>query len=419
MFSSFGTTAPTVVGGVKARVPLVIASPNPRCQVCVIVPARDEARLLPATLAALAQQLDLRGKALDPRRYEVLVLANNCRDDTAAVVRHSARRFPTLALHLVERELPAPLAHVGTARRLLMDEACERLLALGRPRGLIASTDADTRVGPTWVAAMLAELERGTDLIGGDILAQSVTSDTLNQGALGLYLADSCYQRLVSAYETLLDPQAVDPWPRHQHHTGASLAVTPESYRRVGGLPVLRSGEDVALVEALYRAGARIRHSPLVRVATSIRTRGRAPAGMAATLCNWSHLAQANQTLLVEPRQTIEARQRVRRSLRALWRLSRQPGTLPVEPLRRLAAQLQLDHVWLEHEIYAASSSGELEERAYLHSPALACDVARPVEIDAAVRDLYRQLGRWGGWRDPMVEQLLGTLAVMKAQNNV
>ncbi|MBC8082626.1 MAG: hypothetical protein H7Z21_05385, partial [Hymenobacter sp.] len=51
----------------------------------VIIPARDEAENLPATLAALAAQTTLRGQPLDPASYEILVLANNCRDQTAAV----------------------------------------------------------------------------------------------------------------------------------------------------------------------------------------------------------------------------------------------------------------------------------------------------------------------------------------------
>ena len=42
----------------------------------------------------------------------------------------------------------------GPARRIGMDAACARLLALGRPDGLIACTDADSRPAPTgWSAS--------------------------------------------------------------------------------------------------------------------------------------------------------------------------------------------------------------------------------------------------------------------------
>ena len=73
--------------------------------------------------------------AADPalRRYEIIVLANNCRDGTARVARRLADAHADLALHVVEIELPPTEAHVGTARRLAMDEACRRLLLVGRP----------------------------------------------------------------------------------------------------------------------------------------------------------------------------------------------------------------------------------------------------------------------------------------------
>ena len=48
-----------------------------------------------------------------------------------------------------------------------MDLACERLLALGRPDGLIACTDADSEAAPDWLAAQLAAVEAGAEAIGG------------------------------------------------------------------------------------------------------------------------------------------------------------------------------------------------------------------------------------------------------------
>ena len=66
------------------------------------------------------------------------------------MARQLAARIPRLALHVVELDLPPDQAHVGYARRLAMDEACRRLLMVGRPRGVIATTDADTMVTSTW-----------------------------------------------------------------------------------------------------------------------------------------------------------------------------------------------------------------------------------------------------------------------------
>ncbi len=71
--------------------PLVIEPPATECEVCVVVPVRDEAEHLVATLNALAHQIDLQGKPLHHSRYEIILLANNCCDDSAAIAREFAQ----------------------------------------------------------------------------------------------------------------------------------------------------------------------------------------------------------------------------------------------------------------------------------------------------------------------------------------
>ena len=61
------------------------APPHPELAVCVVVPVRNEAPTLPRLVAALAAQRNLDGRPLDRRRYEVLLLLNNCTDHSAAV----------------------------------------------------------------------------------------------------------------------------------------------------------------------------------------------------------------------------------------------------------------------------------------------------------------------------------------------
>ncbi len=128
-----------VTGG--AAPPLVVAPPHPGCEATVVIPACDEAERIAATLAALAGQVDPAGRPLDRRRFEIILLANNCRDATAGIARRFGQGHPTLALHVVELLLPHALANAGNARRILMDEGCRRLLAAGRPEGVIASLE--------------------------------------------------------------------------------------------------------------------------------------------------------------------------------------------------------------------------------------------------------------------------------------
>ena len=67
----------------------IAAIPHPELQATIIIPVKDEADSLPRTLAALAAQTDRLGQPLNPATYEIILLANNCHDQTAAVARRT------------------------------------------------------------------------------------------------------------------------------------------------------------------------------------------------------------------------------------------------------------------------------------------------------------------------------------------
>ena len=328
--------------------------PPPCCSLrtSVIIPAKDEAANLPATLAALAAQTDLRGQPLPVGSFEIIVLANNCRDATAAVVRRQARRFPHLVLHAAELSLPAARAHVGRARRLLMDEACARLVQVSGPTGIIASTDADTRVAPTWLAAIQAEINAGADAVGGRILAK--IGGRALRPLRRLQVRDTAYRLLCARLEDLLDPDPADPWPRHHQHFGASLAVTAGAYHRAGGLPETRFLEDEALCQALRRHDLVVRHSPAVQVLTSARRQGRVEVGLSWQLREWLAMAQQQREPRVESPVQLAARWRVRRQLRAYW------ASGPVHRHEVLAVGLGLPATVLLARVQRAATFGAL-----------------------------------------------------------
>ncbi|WP_287127420.1 glycosyltransferase [Candidatus Cyanaurora vandensis] len=343
----------TVLGRLVRDAPLVFTPPRASCRACIIVPARDEAQFIQATLGALAQQVNRLGRPLAWEQYEVILLANNCRDQTAHLARIFAQQLPGFSLHIIERVLPPAEAHVGRARQLLMDEAYRRLMTLGRPQGVICSTDADTLVAPDWLAMTLAEVEAGADGVGGRVQTDRCGRLALSPRARGFHLRDVAYQYLVSELETYLDPDPADPWPRHYQHFGASLAVTTQIYGKVGGLPSVRTPEDVALYQALQRVDARFRHSPRVRATTSARRLGRTENGLAAQLETWSELGQAQQPYLVESPVTIEQRLVLRRRLRTFWH---QHG--PDRELNDLAQVLGVDRTWLKATLTSSPSCG-------------------------------------------------------------
>ncbi|UPL49542.1 glycosyltransferase [Hymenobacter sublimis] len=330
-------------------------------QASVIIPAKDEATNLPATLAALAAQTDLHGQALLPHSFEVLVLANNCLDQTARVVREFATRHPRLRLHVAEIKLPKAQAHVGQARRLLMDEACRRLEQGGHPRAFIASTDADTRVSPTWLISIAAELATGVDAVGGRILMDNADPTCPVRRC---QLRDAAYYLLRARLEDHLDPTPYDPWPRHHQHFGANLALTARAYRHVGGLPVVPYLEDEALVQSLVRHDLRVRHSPTVKVFTSGRQQGRVAVGLSWQLRQWAELQQTQREPLVDNPQRLLAEWQLRAQLRQTWQQYSSAATSgALLPLPSWPAAAGLSRAALRRELTRASSFGQLWEK--------------------------------------------------------
>jgi hypothetical protein len=328
------TTPAQLAGSLWRQLP----PPAAGLQACVIIPAKDEAHNLPATLAALAAQVELSGAPLPAGCLEVIVLANNCLDHTATAVRQAAARHPGLALHVAELQLPGELAHVGQARRLLMDAAAQRLEDTAGPQGLILSTDADTLAAPDWLAACRAEVVGGAAAVGGRILTrpaapepEDLRQEEADCPALAplavrrTQLRDATYHLLRNQLESQLDPCISDPWPRHHQHFGASLALTVAAYRQVGGLPVVRYLEDEALWRALCRHGLPVRHSPRVRVSTSARQQGRVEVGLSWQLREWAAQAHEQREPEVECPRQLAGLWQARHELRACWEKRCQP----------------------------------------------------------------------------------------------
>jgi hypothetical protein len=374
-----------------------LAWPRPpleACEVCVVVPARDEGETVEATVAALANQRTLDGQRLDSRRFEVLLLANNCRDATARLARRAAARFPGFQLHVLEVEFQRAHAHIGTARRLIMDTAARRLLDfLSRPDGVIATTDADTVVAHDWVAQTLAEI-RGTadrapvEALGGCIRPCRRGLSALGPVAHALQRRDALYWQLATAYVHALDPDPHDPWPRHYHHFGGSLAVTARAYRAVGGLPALRALEDIAFFESLVRHDIPFRHSLRVKVTTSARCHGRTPAGLSTTLQRWTESASQSESHRVEAPAALAARGRQRRQLREFWSSVRSanPSASNENLTRTLAARLGTTPAAL-----LASAAGTAHFGAWIET-VVAPPATETVEVEAAIAGLRTRL---------------------------
>jgi hypothetical protein len=211
-----------------------------------------------------------------------VIFANNCSDESAELARSLVQHLP-FAVRIVEAYLPRARAHAGGARRAAMDLAEAWLVERGEDDGVILTTDADSQVSPVWIANNLAAIDAGVDAVLGRV-ALDEEGDLLPQALHCRGRLESAYEALLTELSALLDPLDYNPWPHHATISGASLAITREAYRRVGGLPNVPLGEDKALIAELSRHDARIRFCPDIQVTTSGRLNGRAPGGVADTL---------------------------------------------------------------------------------------------------------------------------------------
>jgi glycosyltransferase involved in cell wall biosynthesis len=380
--------------GASTSQPLICVPPLPQCEVSVIIPVKDEAQTLAATLTALANQTDLNGQPLHPLSYEIIVLANNCTDESATIVRQFAKRHPQIALHVAEITLPPYRAYIGYVRKLLMDEAYCRLMSLGKTSGVIASTDGDTKVAATWIAATLHEVRGGVDAVGGRIITDRQSRCSLPPQAKTCFLQEVGYRSLVAEMEFYLDPDPYDPLPRHYQHYGASLAVTAQMYAKAGGIPPVRTPEDEAFYQSLLRVNARFRHSPLVQVTTSARASGRSPVGLANQLRKWTEMA-GDSFLKVEPAAATISRFRSRRKLRFLWQnLAHGSINLSALEIEPLAHKLGVGVDWLRDELVLHPTFGGLFEQVTKHQHQNWSSRWQPIDVKVAIIDLRQHIAR-------------------------
>jgi len=336
----------------------------------IAIPAHDEANHIERCLAALAVQRDGTGAPVAQGAFEILVYANNCTDETAAIARAFAAKVPH-PLRVVEEQLPPFRQNAGWARKRAMDLAAARFIGNGafghgQPKGFILTTDADSTVAPTWFAANIREFAQGADCVAGYVDANPLELVSLGRAFLARGRIEDAYLRLLAEIDARCDPRPHDPWPNHRVASGASLAVTVAAYAAVGGLPPRPVGEDLALTRVLTRAGFRVRHSMEVCVSTSCRFDGRARGGAADTMRHRHAVPDAPCDEDIEPALEATRRAVCRRMLR---RISEAPAGAPDALFPRLgispagAALIQNS---------SAGSFEQIWEIACEHSPVLA-----------------------------------------------
>lgn len=221
--------------------PIAEDEPPPRApacwpSVCVLVPARNEAALLPRTLPALEAQ-DY------PGDWQVVVVDDRSADRTAGV----ARALATSRVSVVEGSaLPE-----GWAGKVW---ALEQGLRVAGPVDYLLLTDADVRHGPGSLRRLVAESE--------------VSGLSLNSRMARL-ACDAWPARLLIPpflfFFNLLYPMRLvnDPSRRTAAAAGGCVLVRREALERAGGFEVIRGEviDDVNLARRIQRSGGRLRLS--------------------------------------------------------------------------------------------------------------------------------------------------------------
>ena len=311
------------------------------CRMTVCIPARNEAELIASTLDALDDQRGFDGAPLPRDLFDVVVFANSCTDATARVARRAAERT-SRRIFVIERRLAFDRAHVGSARKYVLDLAAARFLIAGRPEGIVVSLDADTLPAPDWLAWIAREMN-GRDAGAGRVTIAAADQERLLAPVRLLYARELAYRHILAEVQSLIDPRPEDPLPRHGSFVGASFAVSAGCYFAAGGLPARRRLEDLEFSRALRRIDARIRYSPDVRAVTSARPDARVEGGFGAFMADLHECARRGVSHTVEhPRETL-AEGEVRAALRRLHRGAEAPGDI-----ERIAELLKLPpSIWL------------------------------------------------------------------------
>lgn len=216
----------------------------------VIVPAHNEERLIKCCLESL---LDAAAHpALDGEPVEIIVVLDACSDQTGSVARQEGVTTLTTSAR-----------NVGLARQL----GATKALACGAR--WLAFTDADCVVADDW---LISQLALNADAVCGTVAVND----------WGIY-GERMQQHFALTYKDV---------DGHHHIHGANLGVSTTAYKSVGGFTGLATSEDVALVEALKKIGARIAWSSAPRVVTSVRQDYKAPGGFGAELARIENLRQ-------------------------------------------------------------------------------------------------------------------------------
>ncbi|MBQ4475861.1 MAG: glycosyltransferase family 2 protein [Bacteroidales bacterium] len=226
---------------------------NPRSDtgIIVVIPCYDDEFIF-TTLRSLDSA------NCPPCSVEVIVVVNSAEYTDVAVVEKNRRIYASLcekkdsylnfALqpYIIEG-VQHKIAGVGNARKVGMDEAVWRFATIENPRGVIVSLDADCLVSEDYFTEIYSRFYCAKDHPNACTLQFRHNFDEKLYSGQEI---DACrrYEMYLRYFRLA---QKVAGIPQCLHTIGSCLAVTAETYARMGGMARRQAGEDFYFLQKL------------------------------------------------------------------------------------------------------------------------------------------------------------------------
>ena len=229
--------------------------------ISVLVPARNEEELLPRCLFSIQQaRQNLPGTVTSD-----VIVVSDCSQDQTRTVAEAILKDSGLVLE-------TDSGIVGSSRAMAAAAAIKRCYG-SLSRCWLANTDADCEVPADWLVSQLKFAEQGFKAVAGIVDVDSFVE----------------HQRWVEERFRLSYFIRADR--NHPHVHGANLGVRADAYLAAGGWSQMPSAEDHDLWNRLHHVGHMRVSDAALKVMTSGRRIGRAPAGFAEALAAHNEIA--------------------------------------------------------------------------------------------------------------------------------
>lgn len=332
---------------------------NPRCEVCVVLPAYNEREYILRPLVSLAKQ-----EGVNPDQYEVIIVVNNPpnipkisedetkdeyinrvklyndavenNQETLKLVRYINGEDITIILTEQEQEiitaiqqsglrvfvidkasenktLSQEVANVGGARNRGIAEAIERFHEHVRKNGILVHSDAEVRFSDKYIQDIIRIFKEDPELIGITNSVDHEPAEEMDE----LFRIISVYTQMQEEYEELshlLHKSNTETFARTVDFDGSNMASRAFETAMAGGIPKVSGAEDTYFGWRLAEIGkVKEGHEPITT--TIDRFSSRTTTGRGLKTMRYQDMIKESGTIYVKSPEIGNVRQRIKDEL--------------------------------------------------------------------------------------------------------